>query len=373
MGGAQTIWPLTFSFVLLTQGSLMPRTQQITIHDVAKRSGVSYQTVSRVINNQANVAAPTRARVQQAIDELKYRPSLLAKSLVTQRSQLIGVIAHGLDQYGPSQILQNVQESAHQRGYQIMLTTLPQRAMEEVREQDVLNAAERLSQFGVDGLVLLTNYDAHDIVRGLSRHLPFVLIDATADVGGPTVSIDQFAGGVLAAEYLVSLGHRELLHISGPAGWSDATLRRAGFESVIRREGLTLLPSYAGDWSARSAFEATQQALEDGLTFTAVFASNDQMALGVLAALKRAGLGVPQDISVIGFDDTPESAYFEPPLTTLSQNFARLGQRSMEELGKLIREPQQKPVHVVFAPQLTERATTAPPATHKLARATCDS
>ena len=339
----------------------MPRTQQITIHDVARRSGVSYQTVSRVINNQANVAALTRERVQQAIDELNYRPSLLAKSLVTQRSQLIGVIAHGLDQYGPSQILQNVQESAHANGYEIMLTTLPQLALEEVREQDVLKAAQRLSQFGVDGLVLLTNYDAHDIVRGLSRTLPFVLIDATADVDGPTVSIDQFGGGVLAAEHLVSLGHRELLHISGPAAWSDATLRQAGFESVRRREKLPLRPSYAGNWSAQSGYQATLQALNDGLSFTAVFASNDQMALGVLAALKASGRRVPQDVSVIGFDDTPESAYFEPPLTTLNQDFALLGQRGMAELKKLIEQPADKTVHVVFAAQLRVRSTSAAP------------
>ena len=158
------------------------RPQNVTIHDVARHSGVSYQTVSRVINNHANVAQHTRARVLQTIQELNYRPSLLAKGLVTRRSQLIGVVAHGMNQYGPSQILQNVQESAHEVGYEVMLTTLQQVDLEQVQEKDVLTAARRLQQFGVDGLVLLTNYDAHDIAHGLSGSLPFVMIDATSRV-----------------------------------------------------------------------------------------------------------------------------------------------------------------------------------------------
>lgn len=339
--------------------------RSVTIHDVARLSGVSYQTVSRVINNQANVAAPTRLRVQQAIEALDYRPSILAKSLVTRRSQLIGVIAHGMNQYGPSQILQNVQESAHSFGYEIMLTTLQQVDLEEVREQDVLTAALRLRQFGVDGLVLLTNYDAHDIVKGLGHSLPFVLIDAAADMDGPTVSIDQFEGAVMATRHLMSLGHRRILQITGPRGWSDAQLRREGFAHVTRSEGLSALPVYEGDWSAGSGFAVTRQALADGLAFTAVFAGNDQMALGVLAALAEAGLKVPQQVSVIGFDDTPESAYYTPPLTTINQNFALLGRRSMEELKRLIEHAPDGPLHqrvhhLIFQPQLVLRSTTAP-------------
>lgn len=338
------------------------RLPTVTIHDVARRSGVSYQTVSRVINNHANVAAPTRERVLQTIKELDYRPSLLAKGLVTRRSQLIGVVAHGMNQYGPSQILQNVQESARELGYEIMLTTLQQADIEKVREEDVLTAAQRLQQFGVDGLVLLTNYDAHDIVRGLGRALPFVMIDATADVQGPTVSIDQFEGAAMATRHLVSLGHQRLLHVGGPPGWSDARLRREGFESVVRRGGLPTLPGYQGDWSARSGYDVTRRALADGLEFTAVFASNDQMALGVLAALKESGLDVPGQVSVVGFDDTPESAFYDPPLTTVAQNFALLGRRSMKELIRLIKEPGSRERHLVFEARLIVRATTAPAA-----------
>lgn len=337
------------------------RPQTVTIHDVAKHSGVSYQTVSRVINNHASVAQHTRERVQQSIQELGYRPSLLAKGLVTRRSQLIGVVAHGMNQYGPSQILQNVQESAHAVGYQIMLTTLQQVDLEHVREQDVLTAARRLQQFGVDGLVLLTNYDAHDIADGLSGSLPFVMIDATADVHGPTVSIDQFGGAVTATRHLAMLGHQKLLHISGPPGWSDAKLRREGFESVAGQGGLDILPVYEGDWSAGSGHRATLRALDDGVNFTGVFASNDQMALGVLSALKERGLAVPGDVSVVGFDDTPEAAYYDPPLTTIRQDFAQLGRKSLEELLRLIQEPAGRERHYMFGSHMVVRATTAPP------------
>lgn len=335
------------------------RPQTVTIHDVARRSGVSYQTVSRVINNHPNVAHRTRERVQQAIEEMHYQPSLLAKSLVTRRSQLIGVIAHGMDQYGPSQILQNVQESAHDFGYEILLTTLQQTNLEEVREQDVLGAVQRLQQFGVDGLVLLTNYDAHQVVNGLTRNLPFVLVDATADVHGPTVSIDQFDGAVKATRHLVSLGHRELLHIGGPPGWSDARLRREGFESVVEQERLPARPTYEGDWSASSGFQALNRALDDGLTFSGVFSANDQMALGVLSALKARGYRVPHDISLVGFDDTPEAPHYDPPLTTIRQNFALLGRKSLEELMRLIRTPGGRERHFVFDSQLVIRSTTA--------------
>ncbi|THF86056.1 LacI family transcriptional regulator [Deinococcus sp. KSM4-11] len=337
------------------------RPQNVTIHDVARHSGVSYQTVSRVINNHANVAQHTRARVLQTIQELNYRPSLLAKGLVTRRSQLIGVVAHGMNQYGPSQILQNVQESAHEVGYEVMLTTLQQVDLEQVQEKDVLTAARRLQQFGVDGLVLLTNYDAHDIAHGLSGSLPFVMIDATADVQGPTVSIDQFGGAASATRHLAALGHRRLLHISGPPGWSDAKLRREGFRSVVQQGGLEVLPTYDGDWSAQSGHQATLRALDDGLDFTGVFASNDQMALGVLSALKERGLTVPGDVSVVGFDDTPEAAHYDPPLTTVRQDFAQLGRKSLEELLRLIQEPAGRERHFVFGSQLVVRATTAPP------------
>ena len=335
----------------------MPRTtsQSVTIHDVAKLSGVSYQTVSRVINNHVSVAAQTRERVLQAIAELKYRPSILAKSLVTNRSQLIGMVAYGTEQYGPSQVVQNVERSARAHGYEVILATLS-----EFKELEILMVTARLRQFGVDGLVLLTPYDAHDIVKRLGNTLPFIMIDATADVDGTTVSIDQVEGGIMATEHLISLGHRSILHVSGPALWSDAELRYQGYLAALKRQGLTPLPRYEGDWSPGSGYILVQQACAAGLTFTAVLAGNDQMALGALKALKEAGLRVPEQVSVVGFDDTPETAYYDPPLTTVVQDFGLLGRKSLEELLRLIEEPQERFRHFVFQPQLTVRGTSGP-------------
>jgi len=331
-----------------------PAAQSVTIHDVAKRSGVSYQTVSRVINNHVSVAAATRERVLKAIEDLNYRPSILAKSLVTKRSQLIGVVAYGTEQYGPAQVVQNVERSARTHGYEILLSTLSQ-----FREREIQAAVERLQQFGVDGLVLLTPYDAHDIVKRIGTRLPFILIDATTDVDGPTVSIDQMEGGVLATDHLIQLGHTGILHVSGPDEWSDADLRYQGYLHSMARAGLTPLPRYTGDWSPASGYAATRQALTDGQPFTAVLAANDQMALGAMRAVREAGKRIPQDVSVLGFDDIPEAAYFDPPLTTVVQDFGLLGRKSLEELLRLVKEPQERVRHVVFQPQLVVRGTTA--------------
>lgn len=331
-----------------------PGAPAATIYDVAQRSGVSYQTVSRVINNHANVAAATRERVLKAIEDLNYRPSLLAKSLVTRRSGLLGVVAYGTEQFGPAQVVQSIERSARSQGYEILLVSL-----REFEQPAMLSAVARLQQFGVDGMVLLSPYDAHDVVRGLTCQVPFILVDATADVDGTTVSIDQFEGAVMAVEHLLSLGHRQVLHLSGPRPWSDAELRYQGYVHTLQRHGLTVLPRFEGDWSPGSGYAAAQQALASGVAFTAIFAGNDQMALGALSALKAAGLNVPGDVALVGFDDTPEAAFFDPPLTTVVQDFGLLGRKSLEELLRLIEHPQSHRRHIVFQPQMRVRASAA--------------
>lgn len=336
----------------------MPRvaTRNATIHDVAQRAGVSYQTVSRVINNHPSVAPATRQRVMGAIEDLDYRPSLIAKGLVTRRSHLIGIVASATDQYGPAQIVQHVEQSARLSGYDSMLTTL-----RRFEAAEMVQAVARLQQFGVDGLVLLTPYDAHEIVPVIGAKVPFILLDATTEVEGPSVSVDQFEGGRLATEHLALLGHRRILHIGGPVEWNDADLRHRGYRHVLAAHGLPELPRLNGDWSAQSGFDALGAARGAGVSFTAVFAGNDQMALGVLSALTRLGLRVPEDVSVVGFDGTPESAFYQPPLTTVQQNFAQLGRKSLEELIRRIQGQRLGASHHVFQPHLLVRATTAPP------------
>lgn len=327
------------------------------MHDVAHHAGVSYQTVSRVVNNQANVAAATRERVLQVIQALNYRPSLVAKGLVTRRSGLIGIVAYGTGQYGPARIVQQVEQACRDRGYEVMLTTL--RAFEP---GDIHAAVERLRQFGVDGLVLLTPLDAHQAVAAAGGGCPFVMIDATREVEGPSVSIDQFEGARLATEHLAGLGHRRILHVAGPSEWSDAELRWQGYLDVVIGRGLPALARQAGDWSARSGHMALLRALDQGEQFTAVFSANDQMALGVMAALTSKGLRVPGDVSVVGFDDLPEAAFYSPPLTTVQQNLEVLGRKAVDELMRLIASNTGRPRQYLFQPNLIVRDSTAVPA-----------
>lgn len=325
-----------------------------TIYDVARLASVSYQTVSRVVNEQANVSGPTRAKVLKAIKELNYQPNIVAKSLVTRSSQLFGLIAYGTEQYGPAQVVQSIERSARTYGYEIILTSLS-----EFKAQEISLAVGRMSQFGVDGLILLTPYDTHEIVSGLDRSLPFILIDATSDVNGHTVSIDQMAGGVLATEHLIGLGHTRILHVSGPSAWSDAELRYRGYLQALADHQLAPLPRAEGDWSPASGYEAVTAALKSGPAFTAIVAGNDHMALGAIAALREAGLSVPADVSVVGFDDLPETPYLTPGLTTVMQDFTLLGRTSVSELILALAEPAGTYRHVIFRPHLVERASTA--------------
>ncbi|MFC3831464.1 MULTISPECIES: LacI family DNA-binding transcriptional regulator [Deinococcus] len=331
------------------------RTRNVTIHDVARQAGVSHQTVSRVINAHASVAQDTRERVLQAIQTLRYRPNIVAKTLATSRSQLIGMIAHGTEHYGPAQIAQNVERSARTHGYEVILATLNQFSSAEIAV-----AFRRLQQFGVDGVVMFTPYDAHALAPLLDTDLPTIVLDAAMSAGDATVSIDQVAGGVLAAQHLTTLGHRRVLHIGGPAMWSDAAMRAAGYRQVMERHGLTPLPVYEGDWTAISGYAATLAAVNSGLEFTAVMAANDQMALGAMRALRQLGRRVPHDVSVVGFDDVPEAAFFEPALTTVRQDFGLLGRRSLDELMRRMAHPERPARHLVFQPTLVERESTAP-------------
>jgi len=325
-----------------------------TIYDVARLANVSHQTVSRVVNHHANVSDHTRAGVLKAICELNYQPNIVARSLTTRSSRLLGLITYGAEQYGPSQVMQSVERSARMQGYEMILTSL-----QEFGAQEIKATVRRMIQFGVDGLILLTPFPVHEIVTSIDQSLPFVMIDAASEVEGHTVSIDQVAGGVLATEHLIGLGHTRILHVSGPLNWNDAELRYRGYEQALTTHHLRPLPRLEGDWSPRSGYETMKQALNVGRPFTAVVAGNDQMALGVIAALREADLDVPGDVSVVGFDAIPEAPYLSPGLTTVMHDFTLLGQTSVKELILALAQPAGAYRHVVFRPHLLERESTA--------------
>jgi DNA-binding LacI/PurR family transcriptional regulator len=335
-----------------------PRAQRSTLYDVAQLANVSYQTVSRVVNGHVSVSDSTRSRVLQVIRELNYQPNFLAKGLSTNRSHLLGLIISSTEHYGPAQVALSVERHARAHGYEVLLSS---RTAGQTGEMTA--AIQRMGQFGVDGLILLAPCDAQEVTTSVPCSSPFVMINAANGLTCTTVNIDHVAGGTLATEHLIHLGHRRILHVGGPSGWNEAQQRYQGYTQALRTHGLTEWLRLEGDWSATSGYHAVRLALENHFDFTAVFAGNDQMALGAVAALREAGLTVPRDVSVVGFDDTPETAFFMPGITSVRQDLALLGRASVDELMRLMNAPGSAPRHVMFKPHLIERASTSRAAT----------
>lgn len=328
--------------------------------DVALRAGVSYQTVSRVINDHPSVAPPTRERVRQAIAELGYRPNRAARALVTGSSRTLGLVTVNIAQYGPAQTMIGLEKAARAAGYALSVTILDEATAEAMR-----TAVDDLVAHGVDAVVALSTYDdAADAVSRLSPPVPLVAVQVGGADDRPAVAIDQEAGARTAVRHLLDLGHRTVHHLPGPADSQEARGRTDGWRAELRAAGAPVpeaLPR--GDWTPASGYAAGRALVarcRDGEPITAVFSANDQMSLGLLAGLHDAGLSVPGDVSVVGFDDLPEAPYFLPPLTTVRQDFAELGRRGVDlVLGRLRgEEPHPDPV----PPSLVIRASTGPPA-----------
>lgn len=332
----------------------MIKNKKATLNDVALRSGVSYQTVSRVINNHPSVAEATRRRVLMVIEELDYHPNRAARSLVTRRSQTIGIISYGIEYYGPAQMVMNIEAAVRRRGYGLALTTI-----EELSLPELSRAINDLVSQNVDGMVMITPIAGIDlkVIIALCPATPVVMVDIDPSERIPSVAIDQRHGAQLATQHLIDLGHRRICEISGPLDWYDARLRHEGWLATLEESRLTPGLSFEGDWTAAGGYAAMQQLLDKGQEFSAVFVGNDQMALGAIRALREAGLRVPHDVSIVGFDDVPEAAYFDPPLTTVKQDFRALGQQSIEYLMRLIGRATTSP-HQLLYPHLVVRLST---------------
>lgn len=324
-----------------------------TMYDVAREAGVSHQTVSRVVNSAPNVAEGTKLRVRAAMQLLDYRPSASARSLAARRTHAIGVVTFVGPYFGPMSTIQGVEAAARARRYTPYSVSLA--GLEPRQSRAVL---DDLLQRDVEGLVVVapTDEQAELVDSVLPQDLPVLALEARLP-GRPLVASDNETGGALAGEHLVSLGHRRLAHIAGPPGWSEARLRTVGWEKVLEAHGLEPGVRVDGDWSARSGHEAWSRMRQAGVT--AVYAANDQMALGLLSALYEAGLRVPEDVSVVGYDNTPESGWYFPPLTTVEQEFRRAGEVGIEQLMKLVEGLPVEP-EVLVAPALVERHSTGP-------------
>ncbi|MGV2903265.1 LacI family DNA-binding transcriptional regulator [Microbacterium sp. AGC62] len=325
------------------------------IRQVATIAGVSHMTVSRVLNDHPNIKPDTRRRVLEAIEELDYRPNLVARALATQRTQRIGVIVESAVAYGPTSILRAVEMSSRAAGYSVTPIAL--------HEGDTLTpqeAVDHLVTQGVDALcVIAPRSSSVAALRRIAINVPMLVVKADADPTFLTVSIDQHAGTTLVVDHLVALGHRDILHISGPLDWLDARARERAFHSRAKSWGIRERPIVVGDWSADFAYDFARglQRLPD---YTAVFAANDDMAIGLIHGLHDKGFDVPNDISVVGFDDVPLARHFVPPLTTVRQDFGALGIAVVEMLRAAI-EGREIPALTRIPTELVPRASSAAP------------
>lgn len=330
-----------------------------TILDVAARAGVSRQTVSRVINGKGEVGAATRERVLAAIAELGYRPNVVAQSMVAGRTHTLGCISPNLTDYTFACLIENAQSEARQHGYFLLTGSAP-------AVDDVPLLLEELLARQVDGLLIL-----NPCADGRSRHISPLLERGMAIVylnespQGESVSsvrCNDHEGGFRATRYLLELGHTQIALIAGPGNEQCTHERQSGYYQALAESGLAADPSLQerGDWSATSGYEATRRLLAAGRPFSAIFAQNDRMAVGAIRALRENGLRVPQDISVIGFDDYPLSSYFDPPLTTLRQPLDYLGRQAARLLIETIHDPTRPIEQILFPARLVERASCAP-------------
>lgn len=327
----------------------------VTLNDVAQASGVSHQTVSRVINDSPHVAAGTKARVLRAIAELGYRPNTVARQLVTGTSSTVGIISFGTTYYGPAQMVHSIEHALKQRGYGFVFASL-----ESVGLRAVRHALRDLERHRVAGLILVTpllKVRPQD-VQALCQSLPFVMIDLYKGATLPSVSFDQAHGSALATKHLLDLGHRHICEISGPLAWSGAFERHEAWRATLQQANVAPGLSVEGDWTAKGGYQAARKLLKH--TFTALVVGNDQMALGAMAALREQGRRVPEDVSVVGFDDIPEARYFQPPLSTLRQDFGVLGRESAAYIVGLIEKGEAVSDQILIGPELVVRSSTAP-------------
>ncbi|MFD5160656.1 LacI family DNA-binding transcriptional regulator [Streptomyces hawaiiensis] len=326
--------------------------------DVARMAGVSKQTVSRVLNDHPAVRTETREAVLEAMRTLGYRPSRSARSLASGRTRMLGVISFDAARYGPASILTAINTAAQEAGY--LVSSI---ALDTADHDTVVEAVNRLSAEGADGVIAIAPqlWVGRALAEATDLGTPLVVLENALDDGTALVTGDSRTGARKATEHLLGLGHATVWHIAGPTGWTSADHRLTSWQATLRAAGAAVPAPVVGDWSAGSGYDLGRR-LARRPDVTAVFASNDQMALGLLHALHEAGRSVPGDVSVVGYDDVPEAAHFLPPLTTVRTDFAEIGTRSLRLLLDRIDGPGERPrVDTLVPVDLVVRASSGPP------------
>jgi LacI family transcriptional regulator len=340
------------------------RNVRATIKEVASAAGVSTQTVSRVINERPDVSPETRRRVQEIINELRYQPSALARSLIRQRSQTIGVVTAGLKYIGPSRTLSGISSVAEEAGYSLLLKELPRFDANHIEP-----IFQGLLSRHVDGIIWAVPEVGEN--RGWVNHdpvdidIPIVYLTMQPQKNISVVSIDNYLGGRLAVSHLLEQGHGRVAHLTGPLDWWEARQRMDGWKDTLSEAGFKVDDRHwaEGNWSSASGAQAFERLLEQYPELDSIFVANDQMALGVMQVARQKGLRIPEDIGIVGFDDIPESAFFWPALTTIQQDQYNVAKLAVEEIIKIIESGWQgleliEPQTLMLPPSLVVRQSS---------------
>ncbi|OMQ21867.1 LacI family DNA-binding transcriptional regulator [Serratia oryzae] len=331
--------------------------KSVTLNDVADYAGVSYQTVSRVLNRAEHVSGKTRAKVEQAMAALNYVPNRVAQQLAGKQSFTLGLATTELALHAPSQIASAIKTQANQMGFNVVISMV-----EDLSVQACRSAINELLAQRVDGLLInvsLSTEDSHAIVQACGE-VPALFLDVDPASEVSSILFDPHEGARQGVEHVVALGHREIALITGPLVSISARLRYQGWLATLAEHQLEPCSVLHGDWSAVSGYQLTGQILNLPKHPTAILVANDQMALGVLRALQEYGLQIPAQVSVVGYDDTEDSACYYPPLTTIKQDFRMLGQESVKHLVQCL-EGRNRPQagSLRLATRLVQRHTTA--------------
>lgn len=347
--------------------SAVPTPGRANIYDVAKLAGVSHMTVSRVLNGHPNIRDTTRKRVDDAIAQLQYQRSASARALAMRSAMRLGVLVDNPVEYGPNSMLHAFETAAHKAGYTVgSFTTTDDGTL------SIEAALQGLLAQDIDGLCVIAPRESSlKTLQELQPAVPQIMLIPAELPGVITAAVDQYAGASIVVDHLIGLGHTRIAHLGGPSDWFDARERERAWRDSLGNAGISGASDsvYAeGDWTADCGYAWAKSA--DLEAFTAVFAANDQMALGVIHGLAERGVSVPGDVSVVGFDDVPDSSHYLPPLTTVRQDFVALGVLAVELLVEAIdgqgaqgakggSQAGAQPTKI--SPQLVVRESTAPP------------
>jgi LacI family transcriptional regulator len=329
---------------------MKPSSERVTIGDVAATAGVSIATVSRVVNGRYGVAPETQERVQAVISDLGYESSLVARSLRSRRTNVIGIVVADLEPFS-AELLKGAARAIHLTGYELIVYSGGGHIGDQVGwERRYLS---RLNGTLTDGTILVTPTMV-DVVSAA----PVVAVDPHAGASAlPTVDSENLEGAVKATDYLIGLGHRRIGFIAGRPDLESARLREAGFRRALDNAGIGFDPALyrVGGYTKEATETPARQLLESSRPPTAIFAANDVSAIETMEVARSMGLSVPDDLSVIGFDNIPESALSSPPLTTIDQSIQQMGYEAAKLLLSLIDEPGEETIHLTLPTELVVR------------------